>query len=342
MKNILVTGGLGYIGSHTVVELYNKGYNPIVLDDKSNSEKSVIDSLKKLTKEDLIVLDVDIKNINSLRENLTKINIDGVIHFAAYKSVGESVNNPLKYYSNNITGIINILMIMQDLNINNFIFSSSCTVYGETNQVPIGEFHPVVEAMSPYGNTKQIGEEIIKDLVSSTDFKAYSLRYFNPIGAHGSGVIGELAYGVPNHLVPYLTQVANGTRGGLNVFGNDYNTIDGTCIRDYIHVVDLAKAHIYALDKLLISKEGRIYDVYNLGTGKGTSVLELISAFEKVNKIKIPYNIVERRSGDVEQAFADVTKANKELNWFAKLSIEDALKSAWKWQSYYDKKQKYK
>lgn len=341
MKKILVTGGLGYIGSHTVVELYNKGYQPIIIDDLSNSENSVFEALKKLTSPDLQLIDVDIKDKQKMKERLSQHEILGVIHFAAYKSVGESVKRPLKYYANNIQGLVNILDVCEEYNITNFIFSSSCTVYGDTDQVPINEAHPVVQAMSPYGNTKQVGEEIISDFANSlTEFKAISLRYFNPIGAHETGEIGELAYGVPNHLVPYLNQVANGQRDKLHVFGGDYNTTDGTCVRDYIHVVDLAKAHIAAIEYLMCKEKGaNSHEVINIGTGKGTSVLEMIKAYVQATGVQIPYKIVEKRPGDVEQAYADATKSKKVLGWKAELSISKALADAWKWQKVYDNRE---
>ena len=331
---ILVTGGLGFIGSHTVVELQNEGYDVVIIDDLSNSNIEVLEGIRKIsgTKPDFYQIDIrDNQKVNDFFKSHN--DIEGIIHFAASKAVGESVEQPLMYYENNISGLINILKCTQVLNNKNFIFSSSCTVYGQADELPITESAPIKPAESPYGNTKQIGEEIIKDVCSVTDdFKAIALRYFNPIGAHDSSEIGELPIGVPQNLIPYITQTAAGMREQLSVFGDDYPTPDGTCIRDYIHVVDLAKAHVVALRRLIEKNNKTNYEVFNLGTGKGSSVLEVINAFESVTGQKLNYKIVGRREGDVTAAYADTTKAKEILGWQTVLSLEDALSSAWKWQ----------
>ena len=335
MTKILVTGGLGYIGSHTVVELHNQGYEVVIIDDLSNSSLNVLDSICEITNSSIKFVQIDLKNPVKTKEFISINNdIDGVIHFAASKAVGESVENPLKYYNNNLFTLINLLSELKKLNKEiNFIFSSSATVYGKPINLPITELEPIKDAESPYGNTKQIGEEIIKDLVKSdSNFKAISLRYFNPIGAHHSAMIGELPNGVPQNLVPYITQTAIGIRKELTVFGNDYSTSDGSCLRDYINVVDLAKAHIKSLDKLMTINENNYYDTFNIGTGKGTSVLELINCFEAVTGNKLNFKIGERRKGDVAECFADVSKANKFLNWKSELSVEDSLLSSWNWE----------
>ena len=335
MSKILVTGGLGYIGSHTVVELHNQGYEIIIVDDLSNTSLDVLKRINKITNSSINYVNLDLKNVEATKIFISENNdIDGVIHFAASKAVGESVDNPLKYYINNISSLTNLLNELKDLNKKiNFIFSSSATVYGKPINVPITELEPIKNAESPYGNTKQIGEEIIRDLVNSnSNFKAISLRYFNPIGAHLSAMIGELPIGVPQNLVPYITQTAIGIRKELTVFGNDYLTRDGSCIRDYIHVVDLAKAHIKSLEKLIKESSKNYYDAFNIGTGKGTSVLELISCFESVSGKKLNFRIGERRKGDIAKCFADVSKANELLNWKSKHSIEDALLSSWNWE----------
>lgn len=335
MSKILVTGGLGYIGSHTVVELHNQGYEITIVDDLSNTSLDVLERINKITNSSINYVNLDLKNVEETKIFISENNdIDGVIHFAASKAVGESVDNPLKYYINNISSLTNLLNELKDLNKKiNFIFSSSATVYGKPINVPINELEPIKDAESPYGNTKQIGEEIIRDLVNSnSNFKAISLRYFNPIGAHSSAMIGELPIGVPQNLVPYITQTAIGIRKELTVFGNDYLTIDGSCLRDYIHVVDLAKAHIKSLDKLISNDDKNYYDTFNIGTGKGTSVLELIKSFENVTGNKLNFKIGDRRKGDVAVCFADVSKANKFLNWKSELSIKDSLLSSWNWE----------
>ena len=335
MPKILVTGGLGYIGSHTVVELHKQGFEVITVDDLSNTSLDVLERVNKITNSSINYVNLDLKNIEATKIFISENNdIDGVIHFAASKAVGESVDNPLKYYINNISSLTNLLNELKDLNKKiNFIFSSSATVYGKPINVPITELEPIKNAESPYGNTKQIGEEIIRDLVNSnSNFKAISLRYFNPIGAHSSAMIGELPIGVPQNLVPFITQTAIGLRKELTVFGNDYPTSDGSCLRDYIHVMDLANAHIKSLDKLISNDDKNYYDTFNIGTGKGTSVLELIKSFENVTGNKLNFKIGDRRKGDVAECFADVSKANKFLNWKSELSVEDSLLSSWNWE----------
>ena len=335
MSKILVTGGLGYIGSHTVVELHNQGFEVIIVDDLSNTSLDVLERINKITNSSINYVNLDLKNIEATKIFISENNdIDGVIHFAASKAVGESVENPLKYYTNNLFSLTNLLNELKDLNKEiNFIFSSSATVYGNPEIVPITESEPIKKAESPYGNTKQIGEEIIKDLIdSNSNFKAISLRYFNPIGAHSSAMIGELPIGVPQNLVPFITQTAIGLRKELTVFGNDYPTSDGSCLRDYIHVMDLAKAHIKSLYKLINNEDKSYYDTFNIGTGKGTSVLELIKCFENVTENKLNFKIGDRREGDVAECFADVSKANKILNWKSELSIKDSLLSSWNWE----------
>jgi UDP-glucose 4-epimerase len=332
MKKILVTGGLGFIGSHTVVELQNKGFNVIIIDDLSNSDISVLNGITEITNKRPDFFKIDLKNKHDVSQFFSENKIDGVIHFAASKAVGESVQKPLEYYENNLVSLINLLQEMEKNKVVNLIFSSSCTVYGQADKLPITEKAPIKPAMSPYGNTKQIGEEIINDQTKVNSLNAVSLRYFNPIGAHPSGKIGELPLGVPQNLIPYVTQTASGIRKELTVFGNDYNTPDGTAIRDYIHVVDLANAHIIALERLFNKKNKTKMEFFNVGTGKGSSVLEVIKAFEKANNIKIKYKFDKRRQGDITAAYADTNLANNELGWKTKHSLKDALKDAWKWQ----------
>lgn len=332
MKTILVTGGLGFIGSHTVVELQNEGFNVIIIDNLSNSKIEVLDNITSITGKKPTYFNIDLKDKNAVKNFFATNKVDGIIHFAASKAVGESVQKPLEYYENNISSLIYILQEMKANNLNNFIFSSSCTVYGQADELPITENAPIKPAESPYGNTKQIGEEIIKETTKVTNLKAIALRYFNPIGAHKSAKIGELPIGVPQNLIPFVVQTAAGIREELSVFGNDYNTPDGTAIRDYIHVVDLAKAHIVALKRLIENNNKSKYEVFNLGTGKGNSVLEIIKSFEKVTGKKINYKIVGRREGDITAAYADTNYANKELGWKSELTLEEALISAWNWQ----------
>ncbi|MFD0760733.1 UDP-glucose 4-epimerase GalE [Lutibacter aestuarii] len=332
MKNILVTGGLGYIGSHTVVELQNEGFEVLIIDNLSNSNIEVLDKITSITKIKPKYFNIDLKNKPAVKNFFATNKVDGVIHFAASKAVGESVEKPLEYYENNIGSLVYLLQEMKANNVDNFIFSSSCTVYGQADELPITENAPIKPAESPYGNTKQIGEEIIKDTTKISEIKAIALRYFNPIGAHESAKIGELPIGVPQNLIPFVVQTAAGIRKELSIFGSDYPTSDGTAVRDYIHVVDLAKAHIIALKRLLNNHHKKQFEVFNLGTGKGNSVLEVIQAFEKVTGQKVNYKLVERREGDITAAYANTTFANDELGWKAQLNIEDALLSAWKWQ----------
>jgi UDP-glucose 4-epimerase len=334
MKNrkILVTGGLGFIGSHTVVELQQEGFEVVIIDDLSNSKIEVLDGITSITGIKPEYVKLDLKEKDKVANFFANYKIDGVIHFAASKAVGESVEQPLKYYENNISTLIYLLQEMTNNGVRNFIFSSSCTVYGQADELPITEKAPIKPAESPYGNTKQMGEEIIYDTTKVKDFNAIALRYFNPIGAHKSVKIGELPIGVPQNLIPYVTQTAAGIREELSVFGDEYPTIDGTAVRDYIHVVDLAKAHISALQRLLQKKNKEKMEFFNVGTGKGSSVLEVIQAFEKVSGKSLKYKIVGRREGDITSAYADTSLANKKLGWKSILSLEDALLSAWKWQ----------
>jgi UDP-glucose 4-epimerase len=330
---ILVTGGLGFIGSHTVVELQNKGFEVVVIDDLSNSSITVLEGIYNITGQKPLFENIDLKEKTSVRHFFKKHHdITGVIHFAASKAVGESVENPLLYYENNINTLVYLLQELQQKPEAHFIFSSSCTVYGQADKMPITEDAPVQQAISPYGNTKQIGEEIIIDVAKVTGINAILLRYFNPIGAHPSAEIGELPIGIPQNLVPYITQTGMGLRQELSVYGDDYPTPDGTCIRDYIHVVDLAKAHVIALQRLIEKKNLDKVETFNLGTGKGSSVLEVITAFEKVSQQKLPFKIVGRREGDVVSAYANTDKANAILGWKAESSLEEALAYAWKWE----------
>ncbi len=330
---IVVTGGLGFIGSHTVVELQNEGFEVIVIDNLSNSSESVLDGIFNITGKRPVFEKMDLRDKESVQDFFKKNqDISGVIHFAASKAVGESVGNPLLYYENNLNSLVYILQELKELPSANFIFSSSCTVYGQAEIMPITENASVQAAMSPYGNTKQIGEEIITDTAKVTSINSILLRYFNPIGAHPSAEIGELPLGVPQNLVPFITQTAIGLREKLSVFGSDYPTPDGTAVRDYIHVVDLAKAHVIALQRLLNKQNIDKVETFNLGTGTGSSVLEVIQAFEKVSGQKLNYQIVGRREGDITSAYANTDKANSVLGWKTQLSLEDALASAWKWE----------
>lgn len=332
MKTILVTGGLGFIGSHTVVALQNEGFKVIIIDDLSNTTSTVLEQITAITGIKPLFFEIDLRIKNDVKTFFDTNSIDGVIHFAASKAVGESVEAPLKYYENNIGTLVYLLQEMKNRNIDHFIFSSSCTVYGQANVLPITEKAPIKVAESPYGNTKQIGEEIIKESCKAYDMNAIALRYFNPIGAHKSIKIGELPLGAPQNLIPFITQTAAGIRKELSVFGNNYPTEDGTAVRDYIHVVDLANAHIAALQRLLHEKNKENFEIFNIGTGKGTSVLEIIKTFEKISQKKLNYKIVARREGDITAAYADTTLANKELSWKAEKTLEEALDSAWKWQ----------
>lgn len=332
---ILVTGGLGYIGSHTVVELLQNDFEVIIVDDLSHSEKFILINIEEITGKKPILYPFDLRRKELLYQVFEAHQIDGCINFAAYKAVGESQEKPLDYYENNLFSLINILQEFKNRNISNFIFSSSCTVYGQADEMPINESSPLKMPESVYGKTKQMGEEILKDFAESYNKKVSILRYFNPIGAHPSALLGELPIGVPNNLVPYVMQTAAGIREKLSIWGNDYDTPDGTPIRDYIYVVDLAKAHVAAL-KSLMSKtnNGGVVDIYNLGTGKGSSVLEVVHAFEKANNVSIPYQICNRREGDITIAYANTDKANKELNWKSDTPLEEALRTVWEWQKY--------
>lgn len=330
---VLVTGGLGFIGSHTVVELQNEGFEVVIIDDLSNSSIDVLDGITAITGKKPVFEQIDLREKATVQEFFKKhTDVSGVIHFAASKAVGESVENPLLYYENNLGPLVYLLQELQKKDKAHFIFSSSCTVYGQAEKMPITENAPIQQAISPYGNTKQIGEEIITDTAKVTNINAILLRYFNPVGSHESAEIGELPKGTPQNLVPFITQTAIGLREQLSVFGDDYPTADGTCIRDYIHVVDLAKAHVKALKRLIDNKNESNVETFNLGTGKGNSVLEVINTFEKVSGEKLNYKIAPRREGDITEAYADTTKANDVLGWKAELTIEDALASAWKWE----------
>ncbi len=332
MKKILVTGGAGYIGSHMVVELLQAEYTPVVIDNLMSSDGSLITGIEKITEKKVNFHKGDCRDKNFLT-NLFKTQgpIDAVIHFAALKSVGESVQKPLLYHQNNIESLLCLLEVMKEFGVTDFIFSSSCTVYGQPDHIPVDESAPFKKAESPYGATKQICEQILGDIYHD-GFKVVSLRYFNPIGAHPSALIGELPIGTPNNLVPYMTQAAAGLRGSLTVFGNDYDTKDGSCIRDFIHVVDVVKAHLSALNFISKKTEEVLYETFNVGTGEGISVLELIQKFETVTKVKLPYTIGPRRSGDVVKTYANPEKANNVLGWESTISIDDALLHSWEWQ----------
>lgn len=340
-KRVLVTGGLGFIGSHTVVALQQEGFEVVIIDNLSNSSLDVLGGITQITGKTPEFENIDLRDKTAVKDFFEKYeDIEDVIHFAASKAVGESVLNPLLYYENNISTLVYVLHELNKKPSAKFIFSSSCTVYGQADELPITENAPVKKAESPYGNTKQIGEEIINDTCKiNVDFKAIALRYFNPIGAHPTAEIGELPIGTPQNLIPFITQTAIGKREELSVFGDDYPTYDGTAIRDYIHVMDLAEAHVTALSRLINGKEKNNYEIFNLGTGKGNSVLEVIRSFEKVSGQNLPYKIVDRREGDITAAYADTTKANEELGWKANRSLDDALQSAWKWQKVVEKRE---
>jgi UDP-glucose 4-epimerase len=330
---IIVTGGLGFIGSHTVVELQNEGFEVVVIDNLSNSTEEVINGIVAITGKKPLFEKLDLREKSAVQDFFKRHdNVKGVIHFSASKAVGESVGNPLQYYENNINTLVYVLQELEKKEEANFIFSSSCTVYGQAETMPINENSTVQRALSPYGNTKQIGEEIITDVAKVTAINSILLRYFNPIGAHPSIEIGELPTGIPQNLVPFITQTAIGLRKELMVYGNDYPTSDGTCIRDYIHVVDLAKAHVVALQRLLNKKNLEKVETFNLGTGVGSTVLEVIHAFEKVSGQKLAYKIVDRREGDITSAYANTDKANSILGWKTTLTLEEAMESAWKWE----------
>ena len=330
MKKILVTGGLGYIGSHTVVELQNEGYDVVVIDNLNNSSDQVQSRIESITGKPFELLVGDVNDTVALQSLFNKHSFDGVIHFAAYKAVGESVENPIMYYQNNVSGLISVLEAMNTFKVSNLIFSSSCTVYGAATDLPVTENTLIQKAESPYGTTKILGEDIIQDFAKHKAFKSILLRYFNPVGAHPSAQIGELPLGVPSNLIPFVTQTAAGIRAQLTVYGDYYATLDGTCIRDYIHVVDLAKAHVKALK--YADEMTKSVDVFNVGTGNGTTVLEVIRAFENINGIKLNYKIGPRRPGDVEQIWADTSKVTEALGWKPQYGIEDMMKHAWAWQ----------
>ena len=332
--SILVTGGLGYIGSHTVVELINNNFDVIIVDDLSNSEKFILDNIEEITGKRPIFYPFDLRRKELLTQVFDAHNIEGCINFAASKAVGESMTEPLKYYENNLFSLINVLQEFRERNISNFIFSSSCTVYGQADEMPIDENTPLKEAESSYGKTKQMGEDILKDFSRAYQKRVTLLRYFNPIGAHPTALLGELPAGIPNNLVPYVTQTAAGIREKLSIWGDDYPTEDGTAVRDYIYVVDLAKAHVAALKKLMNSENETVLDIYNLGTGKGSSVLEVVKAFELANDVPVPYQICPRREGDITVAYANADKAENELGWKSETSLEEALKTTWEWQKY--------
>lgn len=335
MSKVLVTGGTGYIGSHTVVELIQEGFEVVIVDNLSNSNVDVLNGIEKITGVRPAFENIDCVDYVSMDRMFEKYTgIDAIIHFAASKAVGESVEKPLSYYLNNLTSLINILQLMPIHKVKHLVFSSSCTVYGQPDILPVTESAPIKPALSPYGNTKQIGEEIIRDTIYANPEKYSSiiLRYFNPIGAHPSAEIGELPNGVPNNLLPFVTQTAMGMRKQLQVFGDDYNTPDGSCIRDYIHVVDLAKAHVVAVKRLIEGKTMQNVEIFNLGTGQGLSVLEILNAFEQVTGVKVPYKIVGRREGDIEKVWADPKHANEVLGWTATETVEETLRSAWAWE----------
>jgi UDP-glucose 4-epimerase len=330
---ILVTGGTGYIGSHTVVELMERGYEVIIADNLSNSRAEVVDRIADICGKRPEFSKIDLADRDESRSFFSAHQeLDGIIHFAAFKAVGESMLEPLKYYRNNLDSLLNVLEGMKEHHIPNLVFSSSCTVYGQPDALPVRETSPVKEAWSPYGNTKQMSEQILRFVVEAHGLNTIALRYFNPIGAHASALIGELPLGVPNNLVPFITQTAIGLRPVLNVFGNDYNTPDGTAIRDYIHVVDLAKAHVVAVDRMISGASASAFEIFNLGTGNGFSVLEVIHSFEKVSGEKLSYQIVDRRPGDVEKVWADTSFANRELGWKAGKTLDEMMLSAWNWE----------
>ena len=328
---IIVTGGLGFIGSHTVVCLHEAGFVPIIIDNLSNSKASAMDGIEKLIGYKPIWANIDVNDKAALGNVIKEHQPRGVIHFAAFKAVGESVEKPLTYYRNNVGGLITLMEVLKEENICNLVFSSSCTVYGEPDEIPVKESTQTKMAESPYGATKQMGEIILKD--NANWLNTQCLRYFNPIGAHESGFIGELPIGVPNNLIPYLTQTVAGIRKELTVFGDKYNTTDGTCIRDYIHVMDLAEAHVFAVNRLINGEQNESFEVFNIGTGNGSSVLEVIHAFETANGISVPHKIGPRRAGDVIQVWAETTKVENVLGWKAKRDLETMLKDAWNWQT---------
>ena len=332
---VLVSGGAGYIGSHTAVELINAGYDVVVADNLSNSDMSGVEGVRKITGVEVPFVNVDCCDKEAFRKLFEQYNFNSVIHFAAFKAVGESILDPMKYYRNNLTSFMNVIELMREFGRQNIVFSSSATVYGEADELPVTELTPRKPATSAYGNTKQMCEDILRDSVTAYEgLKGISLRYFNPIGAHPTALIGELPRGVPQNLVPFITQTAAGVRECLSVFGDDYPTPDGSCLRDYIDVVDLAKAHVVAITRMVEEKNKEKYEIFNVGTGNGTSVLELVSSFERVNELKLNYKIAPRRPGDVVAIWADTTLANEELGWKAERSLDDTLRSAWEWEKH--------
>lgn len=332
VSKVLVTGGTGYIGSHTVVELLNKGYDVCILDNLSNSHAEVVDTIETITGKRPVFANIDLNNKSAVNEFLRVHSIDAIIHFAAFKAVGESVDKPLEYYRNNLVSLINLLELCKEHSIKHFVFSSSCSVYGQPDFLPIDEFAEVKKAQSPYANTKKIGEDIIRDSVNAAGINAIALRYFNPVGAHPTVLIGEYPIGAPLNLFPIVTQTAIGKRDKMMVFGNDYDTPDGSCIRDYIHVMDVAAAHVVAVDRMLNGKSKSNYELFNIGTGIGLTVLQVINAFERIASIKLNYEIIGRREGDVEKVYADTNYANNELGWKATRNLDDMISSAWAWE----------
>ncbi|HKR05025.1 MAG TPA: UDP-glucose 4-epimerase GalE [Bacteroidia bacterium] len=341
-KKILITGGTGYIGSHTVVELINRGFEVYILDNLSNSREEVVESIERITSVKPVFHKIDICNYDLLENFFQSTHIDAIVHFAALKAVGDSVIMPLAYYRNNIVSLLNLLDMCMKYDINNFVFSSSCTVYGQPDKLPVSESAPLKPAESPYGSTKKISEDILRDTSKISTLKSIALRYFNPVGAHPSALIGEYPLGKPNNLMPVITQTAIGKNDMLEVFGDDYNTPDGSCIRDYLHVSDLAQAHVVAVERLLNNKNKDKFEVFNLGTGAGVSVFEMVNAFIDLTGVKLKYKISGRRKGDVEKVYADTTKANTELNWKAKRTLNDMVETAWKWELALDKKAEFK
>ena len=330
---VLVTGGLGFIGSHTVVELLAAGYEVVIIDDLSNSQLFILDNIEKVSGQSPAFYQIDVADTKKLNEVFqTEQNISTVIHFAAFKAVGESVDHPIKYFKNNLFSLVNLLESMEAFGVKNLVFSSSCTVYGDADQLPVTETTPFKKALSAYGSTKQMGEEILEKVAATGKLHCIALRYFNPVGAHKSALLGELPVGTPSNLLPFVTQTAAGIRPVLTVFGDDYDTVDGTCIRDYIHVVDLAKAHVKSCDRLLNDTANDTYEVFNIGTGNGTTVLQIINDFQKYNDIQLLYRIGERRVGDAPVVYADVSRSKEVLGWSAELGVKDMVVSAWEWQ----------
>ena len=338
-KRVLVTGGSGYIGSHTCVELAQAGYEPIIVDNLSNSERSAVDGIEKIIGRKVKFIEADCCDAAAMEKVFTENDFSSIIHFAAFKSVNESVAKPLEYFKNNLGSLLTLLTLMRDHHVPNIVFSSSCTVYGQADKLPVTETTPRKEATTPYGLTKQMCEDILKNTaVAYPQLNTIALRYFNPIGAHPTALIGELPRGVPNNLIPYVTQTAAGIRECLSVFGDDYNTPDGSCIRDYIDVTDLAKAHVCAVNRMIEGNSKANYEVFNVGTGRGVSTLEIVKTFEKVNNLKLNYRIAGRREGDIEAIWADPSYANNELGWKAVRPLDETLQSAWQWQQYISKK----